>query len=75
MTAFSATTRSPAFLTGLQTGYQTLFAETRSPFDPLAPADENKNGLRTLLAKLPGFSEADLSRFQTLWTTRSWIRS
>ena len=55
-----------AFLTGLQKGYQTLFAETRSPFNPLAPADENKNGLRTLLAMLPGFSEADLSRFQTL---------
>ena len=55
-----------AFLLGLQSGYQALYADTRPAFDPAASPDENKNGVRTLLSKLPGFAEADLSRFQTL---------
>jgi hypothetical protein len=51
-------------LTGLQQGYQALFGETRSPFDPLASVQDNANAVRTLLAKLPGFSESDLTRMQ-----------
>jgi hypothetical protein len=55
-----------ALLASLQGSYQAAFAANRSPFAPAAAADENKNALRDLLAKLPTFAEADLSRFQTI---------
>jgi len=55
-----------ALLAALQAGYQSAYAENRSPFSASATADENKVALAGLLAKLPGFGTADLARFQAL---------
>lgn len=54
-----------AFLAALRDGYQAAFAATRSPFNPESNADENKGFVKELLAKLPNFSEAELSKFQS----------
>lgn len=63
-----------SLLEDLQKGYQLAYADNASPFNTSATADENKNAVRGLLAKLPpdpktnlpSFFEADISKFQTI---------
>lgn len=55
-----------ALLAALQAGYQSAWTDHRSPFSASATAEENKVALADLLARLPDFGTADLSRFQAL---------
>jgi hypothetical protein len=55
-----------ALLSALQAQYQAAFAENRSPFDPALSADEQKGLVKQALARLPGFDETSLSRFETI---------
>jgi hypothetical protein len=59
-------------LGALQAGYQSAYAEHRSPFSDSATADENKVALADLLATLPDFSTVDLARFQAL-VDDAWV--
>lgn len=50
----------------LQAEYQAAFTQTRPTFNPAATADENKGELKTLLSRLPQFTQAALSRFELI---------
>jgi hypothetical protein len=51
------------FLQNLQAAYQQAFNVDRSPFDDSLTADELREPLKLLLAKLPGFSEEIVNNF------------
>jgi hypothetical protein len=63
-----------SLLETLQSGYQEAYADNMSPFDSAATADENKNAVKDMLAKLPddpdtnlpSFSTAEISKFETI---------
>lgn len=58
--------RMTEFLQHLQNACQTVFEETKSPFDASLTADENKGPIKALLAKLPDFTEDMIILFMTI---------
>jgi hypothetical protein len=47
----------------LQADLQKAFTDNLSPFNPALTADEQKEGMQTLLSKLPGLADGDIKNF------------